>query len=403
MKPAAAPEGRPHPPPEAAVRARARRRWWHRVGRLGWLLFLWVDGPLLLAVVGGLAAAYLDPRPFWWLQLLGIALPYLTWTLGVAALVPLVARRWGWFALHLVLLGAVAWRAYPLDRFAASPPSQADDLVVMTFNVPQSGPSGEALSDSLVALIAETQPDVLALQEVTAYTGGARPLRHAVHAQALVERLPYALVQPRRAGPESARGTVVPVLVRDDAVAVLERRIVPLGAEDEENTSSATRTRFRWQGREGVLYNLHLRSFGDEKPWEDRIRLFEPTTWLPYLRRYRDVFRARAADVEQLAEVVEQETLPVLIVGDFNGTADNWTYRKLLGGRRDAFHVAGAGAGNTYRADRPFVRIDFALVDPAWDVTAADVSDVAFSDHRPLVVRLRWAGAEAGQGEPETP
>jgi endonuclease/exonuclease/phosphatase family metal-dependent hydrolase len=147
-----------------------------------------------------------------------------------------------------------------------------------------------------------------------------------------------------------------------------------------------------------VLYNVHLRSFGDAKPWEDRIHLLEPTTWLPYLRRYRDAFRARAVDVEQLANVIDDETLPVLIVGDFNGTSDNWTYRELRGDRRDAFLMAGAGAGHTYRADKPFVRIDFVLADAAWDVTAADVEPVAFSDHRPLVVRMRWAQEETAGG-----
>jgi endonuclease/exonuclease/phosphatase family metal-dependent hydrolase len=155
----------------------------------------------------------------------------------------------------------------------------------------------------------------------------------------------------------------------------------------------AIRTRFRWQGREGVIYNLHLRSYGSQKPWEDRIHLLEPATWLPYLRRYRDVFRAHAADVEQLAAAIEAEELPVLVVGDFNGTSDNWTYRQLRGARRDAFLVAGAGAGNTYRSDKPFVRIDFILADRAWDVTAAEVPAVRFSDHLPVVVRLRWTDA----------
>jgi hypothetical protein len=201
----------------------------------------------------------------------------------------------------------------------------------------------------------------------------------------------------------------VPVLVRDaeggaegeGTFTVLDRRVIPLGTgAPQDEPSSAVRTRFRWRGRESVLYNVHLRSFGDEKPWEDRIHFFEPTTWLPYLRRYRDAFRARAADVAQLMTVVEAETLPVLIAGDFNGTSDNWVYRRLRGDRQDAFLVAGAGAGYTYRSDKPFVRIDFVLVDEAWDVTAAAVPAVGFSDHRPLVVRLRWAEGEAGPAAP---
>jgi endonuclease/exonuclease/phosphatase family metal-dependent hydrolase len=379
------------------VRARAWRRWAFRAGRLLWTAFLVLDVPLLLAVALGLAARDLHPGPVWWVQFFGVLLPYLTWFLGVAALGPLLARRWGWFALHLVFLGLVAWRAFPPERLAGGPAPAADDLVLMSFNVPQSGPSRDALRDSLVTLVARERPDVLALQEVWALPGRRRPLRDAPHAEAVVERLPYVpatFPRPRPEDPRPMRSTVVPVLVRDraDTLAVLEQRVLPLGTgAEEDRPSSATRTRFRWQGREGVLYNVHLRSFGDDKPWEDRIRLLEPATWLPYLRQYRDAFRARAADVDQLTAFVEAETLPVLVVGDLNGTADNWTYEALRGGRRDAYLTAGAGAGHTYRADKPLVRIDFVLADRAWDVTMARVLDVGFSEHRPLVVGLRWA------------
>lgn len=390
--------------PEARPAIPARRPWRARMGGLFWTAFLVLDVPLLLAVALGLGSVYLHPGPFWWAQLFGIALPYLTWALGVATLVPLLARRWGWLVLHLVFLGAVTWRAFPPERLDGAAPAVAraeGDLALMSFNVPQSGPSRDALRDSLVALMARVQPDLAALQEVWLVAGRRRPLRDAAHAEAVVERLPYVpvvLPRPSRGDPHPMVSTTVPILVRDsvqsdvDAPVAIEHRAVPLGTGDvDDRPSAATRTRFRWQGREGVLYNVHLRSFGSEKPWEDRIHFLEPTTWLPYLRRYRDVFRARAADVEQLVEAVEAETLPVLIAGDLNSTTDNWVYRKLRGNRRDAYLTAGAGAGYTYRSDKPLVRIDFVLVDPAWDVTAADVLDVTFSEHRPLVVRLRWA------------
>jgi endonuclease/exonuclease/phosphatase (EEP) superfamily protein YafD len=398
-KPAAAPEVLVPVNGRAEARARARRLGRRRLGRTLWAAFLALDGPLLAAVAVGLAAAYLHPGPFWWAQLLAVLLPYLTWVLGVAAAVPLLARRWGWFALHALLLAAVAGRAFPPERFGSAPAPAEGDLVVMSFNVPQSGPSGEALSDSLVAFLEAHEPDVVALQDVWTYPGAPRPLRHAVHVEAAVERLPYAFEVPPRpgsTGPARTWTTGVPVLVREGRVAgaeVLDQRPVPIdvGDADPAAVSAATRTHFRWRGREGVLYNVHLRSFGSQKPWEDRIRLFEPGTWLPYLRRYRDVYRARAAEAEQIAAAVEAEALPVLVVGDFNATPNNWEYRRLRRGRRDAFFAAGLGSGHTYRADRPFVRIDYVLADEAFAVTAAEVPLVGFSDHRPLVVRLRWA------------
>jgi endonuclease/exonuclease/phosphatase family metal-dependent hydrolase len=246
----------------------------------------------------------------------------------------------------------------------------------------------------MVALIEDEQPDLLGIQEAWVEAAGRnRPTRRAVHLRAVADRLAYHLSVPTISSSLAAwdrNSTGVPLLIREGDVEVLEQTAVPLGGVDDLEASMAIRTHFRWQGREAVVYNVHLRSFGDEKPWQDRRSLFAVQTWIPYLRQYRTVFRERADETDQLAEQIDAETLPVLIIGDFNSTADNWTYRRLRGDRIDAFRVAGAGNGHTYRSDKPLVRIAFVIVDRAWEVTMAEVPFVAFSDHRPVVARLRW-------------
>ena len=52
--------------------------------------------------------------------------------------------------------------------------------------------------------------------------------------------------------------------------------------------------------------------------------------------------------------------------------------------------VGGGRWGRTYRADRPVVRIDYVLADPALEVVSAATAEVGFSDHRPVAVALRW-------------
>ena len=382
--------------------APARRR----PGRsVAWALFTAVDLPALLVVGVGLAAAVLPPRPYWWAQLLAIALPYATWALAALAVVVLVGRRWAVLAVHLVLIGLVGLRAAPPSRFAGPAPSDGD-LVVTTFNVPEVGPSREVLGDSVVGYVARARPDVLALQDAWVFAPRRRSGRpsESVQVEAVRERLGYALAVPARLAGHpgwSENGTGVPVLVREGSgVDVIEQEAIVVGVERDADVSLALRTHFRWGGREAVLYNVHLRSFGAEKPWDDsRVRLTAPSTWAPYLRRYRRVYAQRGAEVAEIAERIEQETLPVLIAGDFNSTADNWSYRRLRragldGARRDAFRDAGGLSwGRTYRSDKPFVRIDFILVDPAFEVTAAWTAPVAFSDHRPVRAQLRWRGA----------
>ena len=374
--------------------------------RLGWALFAVVDLPVVVAVAVGLGAAVLPPRPFWWAQLAAVGLPYAAWVLVGLTGVPLAARRWTVVAVHVLLIGAVASRALPAGRFVGPDPAP-DDLVLMSFNVPQTGPSGEVLGDSMVAFTARVRPDVLALQDSWVYRrDGEEATDVPAQVGALAARLPYEMkvpqdmiLYPNRKHP----GTGVPLFVREGVpFEVVEQEPVRVGPADDESVSIALRSRFRWAGREAVLYNVHLRSFGEAKPWQDpAFDLRRPRSWLPYLRQYRAVYAGRRADVSDLAERIEAETLPVIVVGDFNSTADNWSYWRLrragLGGgvvgpsRLDAFREGGGLTwGRTYRADRPVVRIDFVLADPAFEVTAAETFPVGFSDHRPVRVRLRW-------------
>ncbi len=369
-----------------------------RRARVAWAVLALVEAPVVAAVGVGLAAAYLPPRPYWWTQLAAIGLPYAAWALAAFTVLWLLGRRWGAVAFQVALLALVAWRTSPVDRLSS--PGAPEAFVLTTFNVPQVGPSREALGDSVVAYVAATEPDMVLMQDAWVVGRNERESGQAVQVEAVDTRLPYTLQVPARlAGFPGWRSnaTGVPVLVRDAAqVEVLEQEALVLGVERDADVSQALRTHLRWGERELVVYNVHLRSFGASKPWEDdTVRLTRPGTWKPYLRRYRGVYAKRGDEVAEIAQRVADETLPVVIAGDLNSTADNWSYRALrtAGGvsRADAQRTAGGWTwGRTYHASRPFVRIDFVLVDPALEVVSARTTPVTFSDHRPVRVGLRW-------------
>ena len=157
-------------------------------------------------------------------------------------------------------------------------------------------------------------------------------------------------------------------------------------------TDYFVRTRFRWQGRDAVLYNLHMRSFGSRKPWKDDVALLRPATLVSYLQQFRQAYMDRAWEAEQLHAMMREEELPMLVVGDFNSTPHSWVYRRMSDGMQDAFLTAGRGWGATYHTHLPVTRIDFILASPEWEVVSAHVPAVALSDHRPVVARLRWRG-----------
>jgi hypothetical protein len=120
-----------------------------------------VEAPVAIAVLVGLAAPWLPPRPYWWAQLVAIGLPYASWALAAFGVAWLLGRRWRAVAFHAVLLLVVGVRAGGLGRLAEAGAAGPDDLVLTTFNIPQSGPSREALADSVVAFVQDAAPDVL--------------------------------------------------------------------------------------------------------------------------------------------------------------------------------------------------------------------------------------------------
>lgn len=107
----------------------------------------------------------------------------------------------------------------------------------------------------------------------------------------------------------------------------------------------------------------------------------------------------RVFETEQLLKALEDVRGPLIVAGDFNeeppggayemmlkaGFADGWT-------RACAACAADHKSGPTYPADKPTKRIDYVFYrNLGGDVhAAASVPDTLASDHRPLVVTLKF-------------
>jgi endonuclease/exonuclease/phosphatase family metal-dependent hydrolase len=376
------------------------------VGRLASLLPALLNGPLVLLVALGLAAPYLHPGVFWWAAMAAVVLPITAALLALATLALLALRRTRWAILNGALLLFAAARLAPAGVLSTGepPPPGDDELVVMTFSVPRYGESAEVLAQNVFDLLDAERPHMVALQETSAWRRRETPgtPRIADYVSPALDSLGFVLAIPARL---AAARTRLPLLSHSgEGPVVIEQQegsLAPgeLSAED----SRYVRTRVRWQGRDVVVYNVHLRGYGTDKPWEEaRFPLLGPRTLLAYVRRYRNAYRLRAREVRVLEERLEGEHLPVILAGDFNVTPSNWDYRVLARGRTDAFRAGGRGWGLTYRGNRPLVRIDYVVVDDAFEVVHAHVPDVTFSDHRPVVARLRWR-APAGDGAADSP
>ena len=350
-----------------------------------------LDGLLLLLFSIGYIARYVRPSLFWWPQLIAIGLPYLS-LLVLLATVPVAwSRRWRLLGVHGIALVLIALRFVPAERGAAPQP---DDLSLLTINTSRGGGHARAddLGRAITRLIRAEAPDLVAFQEAfVEFHPTGQAVRPEALLAALIDSVGYRTVGPLpRPG---ATYTPLPVLGLDhvDLLEQTQTKLFKTGAAEGEPDTKVLRTHFRWKGREAIHYNLHLRSFGSRKPWTD-----EDPGWFglangwSYLQQYKEAFLMREQEITQLRAMLGEETLPVIISGDFNSTPHNWGFHGLAVNMQDAFKVAGQGWGSTYHRRWPLARIDHVLVDPAWEVVEAHTIVAPFTDHRALAVRLRW-------------
>ena len=95
------------------------------------------------------------------------------------------------------------------------------------------------------------------------------------------------------------------------------------------------------------------------------------------------------AIAEAVADAVEAETLPTMILGDLNAVDRGQAYRALTGTLNDGIRHAGNAGPTTDRdffEELLFARLDHLLISPDLCTENAESIDTQFSDHRPQVI-----------------
>jgi len=358
---------------------------------LGWGLSI----VLIAAFLVGYAAPYLSPTSFWWTDLFAVGVPALSVLIGPLSL---LMCGWGWYhrtrgrlLLGIGLLVLLLLRFGPrLVAWTASD-SEPTALRIMTFNVPRAFAQTNS-GTAMARFVRDEAPGVLAFQETQLHTTRHTPValrRVSPTIQGILDdSIGYEL-------PFLPHSTTLqqPVLGR---IPLDSMSVHPLPPDGKQNARSRyTRTTFTWRGRSAVLYNVHLHSVGEARPWT---LLPEEWTswsrWNTFLRTYREGALRRAQQARLLRRRIARESRPVLIVGDFNSTPHQWAYQHLAEGLQNAVLRRVRGWGATFPAQRPLVQIDHILAGPAWQITAAHIPppmpQSPLSDHRPVVAHLQW-------------
>jgi len=102
-------------------------------------------------------------------------------------------------------------------------------------------------------------------------------------------------------------------------------------------------------------------------------------------------FKLQQNQAEMLMKEVERSPYKTLIIGDFNNTAFSYIYKLVKGTRfNDAFLEAGTGFGKSYNLSYFPLRIDFFMIDKSIGIESFEVFPVNYSDHFPLLSRIKW-------------
>uniref|UniRef100_UPI00404B35B3 endonuclease/exonuclease/phosphatase family protein n=1 Tax=Gelidibacter sp. TaxID=2018083 RepID=UPI00404B35B3 len=133
------------------------------------------------------------------------------------------------------------------------------------------------------------------------------------------------------------------------------------------------------------IYNLHLQSLkidvnNQEILNEDSEKLVNSVS---------KTFKIQQDQTELFLEHKRQNPHKTIVCGDFNNTAYSYVYKQIKGDLQDAFVEAGNGFGRTYNFRFFPVRIDFILVDDAFEVNSFKTFDVELSDHYPVMSRVK--------------
>ena len=358
-----------------------------RRGLFVWLLdaaFAVVTALVALLLLFMYLAPYVSPDASWVFSVLGLVAPviyvsglvlFLYWVIRwrrVQALTMLAVVFIGLFDVSLF------WR--PEIRRTYGEVSDRGTFEFMSYNVRGFyGEDGQSSVDSVVQLIERLDPDIVCLQE---FNG-----RLADRSERF--RILSDSYESARFGQTSAPDS----LVGASMIILSKYRI--LRSATVLSPHSAVWADVLIDDDTVRVFNNHLRSTAINADDNDFItsRILSDTAREVKIRsivsRLRENSELRAYQVDSIAAVIEATRTPRIVCGDFNDTPVSYVYRRMAAGLDDAFSDCGSGYSYTYRGFFNMLRIDFVLTSPEFRAVVYEVPEVTFSDHLPVVVRLK--------------
>jgi len=240
----------------------------------------------------------------------------------------------------------------------STPVRKGREIRVLTYNVHHGeGRDGRLDLERIAKLIRDSNSDLVALQEVdrgVARTGGRDLPKELGHLTGMT-----ALFANNYAFQGGQYGNAI--LSRFPLQRWTNLHYRPIGGGEPRGLLQAV---VNVEGAEAVFLSTHL----DHRP-DDTERL------------------ASVADIESAVAVYGR--LPIILCGDFNDLPGSRVDVRLSEQFRDAWRVAGQGAGETYPSEAPVKRIDYVWLKGPVQAVAGEVITGDGSDHAALRFTVR--------------
>ncbi|MBI1298557.1 hypothetical protein GC175_26790 [bacterium] len=270
--------------------------------------------------------------------------------------ITLLLRRWRLAAtlVPAVVAFLLSWGVFFLPRGPEEMVTGAE-IRVVTFNL--QAPNEDAVA-SLVDIVREVDADIVAVQELSIPAADR-------FSTALTDLYPHQALHPQQKG-NAGQGILSRYPILADDYWQAQEEPMPLGHQ---------RVVMEIDGVEAVFYNTHP------------VPPYTPNAGT------RSVAHTRA--LRYLIDQAKDDSMPVILMGDFNMSDHFHEYRRIAEAFTDAYKAVGdIGFGFTYPHDKwtgvpPLVRLDYVFYSDDWQGISAKVwPGSGSSDHAPLVVEL---------------
>ena len=278
------------------------------------------------------------------------------WTDGIIFAILLWKHNRWWMLYLLVLLGSspILSGYFPLHFLHREEVPDSNQLKLVCWNAEGFRLNKDTLAKAIHS-IRILQPGIVCLQE--------RPHTNLLAwdtIRAAFPDYPYCIVNSRE----------------DEILNLAVFSRWPVGNVQEyyfpDSYNKMLQADIRMIGQTFRLFNVHLQTTGmnESSSMKDRLQTM----------RHHAIRRNRQADL--LANAIAESLYPVIVCGDFNDTPASYVYRKISRSLQDCFLQAGRTWKGSYQRWGDFLRIDYTLCSPAFQVNCYQLVSNPWSDHK---------------------